>query len=310
MFLLFPFNILRLARQKVNNFFEFSKAADALYISQSVLTKHIQELEKELGVPLLNRTTHAATLTDAGRILAAESPELIRKCDSAMQRIRSQNIPAQGSIRIGMGLELSYSSHIRKFVQAFQTRYPDIDLKYDVFSESTPIQVALKYDLFFTPCTYPDSPGSMHSLLARRYSTFAVLPPNHPLISRSAVSLHQLTRQTIIVPFAQELFGPYAQNWLLAEKATRGQLANIKVDNLATALFLVSMGKGICIVPRYVKNMLSPETFIIGISDQKCCFSEYLYYVENGNGAAKRFFEEFQNTLEDSNIMPAYPLGR
>ncbi len=71
MFLLFPFNILRLARQKVNNFFEFSKAADALYISQSVLTKHIQELEKELGVPLLNRTTHAATLTDAGRILAA-----------------------------------------------------------------------------------------------------------------------------------------------------------------------------------------------------------------------------------------------
>ena len=227
-----------------------------------------------------------------------------------MQRIRSQNIPAQGSIRIGMGLELSYSSHIRKFVQAFQTRYPDIDLKYDVFSESTPIQVALKYDLFFTPCTYPDSPGSMHSLLARRYSTFAVLPPNHPLISRSAVSLHQLTRQTIIVPFAQELFGPYAQNWLLAEKATRGQLANIKVDNLATALFLVSMGKGICIVPRYVKNMLSPETFIIGISDQKCCFSEYLYYVENGNGAAKRFFEEFQNTLEDSNIMPAYPLGR
>ena len=288
----------------------FSKAADALYISQSVLTKHIQELEKELGVSLLNRTTHTATLTEAGRILAAECPELICKCDSAMQRIRSQNIPAQGSIRIGMGLELSYSSHIRKFIQAFQTRYPDIDLKFDVFSESTPIQTALKYDLFFTPCTYPDSPGSMHSLLARRHSTFAVLPPNHPLISRSAVSLHQLTGQTIIVPYAQELFGPYAQNWLLAEKATRGQLANIKVDNLATALFLVSMGKGICIVPRYAKNMLSPETFIIGISDPKCCFNEYLYYMESNNGAAKRFFEEFQNTLEDSGKLPAYPVDR
>ena len=70
------------------------------------------------------------------------------------------------------------------------------------------------------------------------------------------------------------------------------------------------MGKGICIVPRYAKNMLSPETFIIGISDPKCCFNEYLYYMESNNGAAKRFFEEFQNTLEDSGKLPAYPVDR
>lgn len=275
----------------------FSRAAEALYISQSVLTRHIQELEKELGVQLLNRTTHGVTLTEAGRILAAESPDLINKCDSAIRRLRSKNIPAQGSIRIGMGLELSYSGHVRKSIQAFQTRYPDIDLKYDVFPGNTPIQTVLNYDLFFTPCTFLDPPDTMHSLLIRRHGTFAVLPPNHPLISRSAVTLHQLAGQTIIVPYAQELFGPYAQNWILAEKTTNGQLANIKVDNLSTALFLVSMGKGICIAPRYVKNMIAPETFLVSIFDQKCCFNEYLYYNEQGNGAAKLFFEEYQSSL-------------
>ena len=275
----------------------FSKAAEALYISQSVLTRHIQELEKEMGVPLLNRSTHGVTLTEAGRVLAKDGPELINKCDSAMRRLRSQNMPAQGSIRIGIGLELSYSNHIRKFIQDFLTRYPDIDLKYDVFPGNTPIQTALQYDLFFTPCTYFDQPATMQSLVARRHGTFAVLPPNHPLMSRPAVSLHQLVGQTIIVPHAQELFGPYAQNWMLAEKATRGQISNIKVDNLATALFLVSMGKGICIVPRYVKAMLSPDTFFVSISDINCRFDEYLYYNENGNGAAKLFFEEYQNTL-------------
>ena len=275
----------------------FSKAAEALYISQSVLTRHIQELEKEMGVPLLNRSTHGVTLTEAGRVLAKDGPELINKCDSAMRRLRSQNMPAQGSIRIGIGLELSYSNHIRKFIQDFLTRYPDIDLKYDVFPGNTPIQTALQYDLFFTPCTYLDQPPTMQSLVSRRHGTFAVLPPNHPLMSRPAVSLHQLAGQTIIVPHAEELFGPYAQNWMLAEKATRGQISNIKVDNLATALFLVSMGKGICIVPRYVKNMISPETFIVSISDQNCRFDEYLYYNENGNGAAKLFFEEYQNSL-------------
>ena len=116
--------------------------------------------------------------------------------------------------------------------------------------------------------------------------------------SVSAVALHQLIGQTIIVPHAEELFGPYAQNWIRAEKAAKGQVSIIKVDNLSTALFLVSMGKGICIAPRYVKNMLSPETFIVSISDHNCRFDEYLYYNENGNGAAELFFEEFTRAVE------------
>ena len=275
----------------------FSKAADALYISQSVLTRHMQDLEKELGVTLLNRTTHGVSLTEAGRILAKESPELLNKCDSALRRLRTQNIPAKGKIRIGIGLEFSYSGHIRSFIQGFLKRYPDIELQYDVFPGNAPIQTVLAYDLFFTPCTYHDLPDSTKQFLSRRNGTFAVLPPSHPLMARSAVSLHQLVGQTIIVPHAQEFFGPYAQNWMLAEKATKGQISIIKVDNLSTALFLVSMGKGICIAPRYVKNMISSETFIVSISDQNCRFDEYLYYNETGNGAAKLFFEEFQQRM-------------
>lgn len=275
----------------------FSKAAEALYISQSVLTRHIQELEKEMDVSLLKRTTHGVALTEAGRILAKEGPELLNKCDSALRRLRTQNIPAKGKIRIGIGLEFSYSNHIRSFLQSFLTRYPDIELQYDVFPGNTPIQTALEYDLFFTPCTYYDLPDNTTRLLSRRNGTFAVLPPSHALMAQSAVSLHQLIGQTIIVPHAQELFGPYAQNWMLAEKATKGQISIIKVDNLATALFLVSMGKGICIAPRYVKNMIPAETFIVSISDQNCRFDEYLYYNEKGNGAAKLFFEEYQYSL-------------
>ena len=252
----------------------FSKAAEALYISQSVLTRHIQELEKEMGVALLKRTTHGVALTEAGRMLAKEGPELINKCDSALRRLRTQNIPAKGKIRIGIGLELSYSNHIRSFIQSFLNRYPDIELQYDVFPGNTPIQTALAYDLFFTPCTYYDLPDNTTQLLSRRNGTFAVLPPSHALMAQSAVSLHQLIGQTIIVPHAQELFGPYAQNWMLAEKATKGQISTIKVDNLPTALFLVAMGKGICIAPRYAKNLLPPETFDVAISDRNCRFDE------------------------------------
>ena len=100
----------------------YSKAADALYMSQSVLTKHIQDMEKQLGVPLFKRTTHGVSLTEAGRVLAKEGPELLNKCDSVMRRLRNQNVPAQGSIRIGIGLELSYANHIRQFFHDFLSR--------------------------------------------------------------------------------------------------------------------------------------------------------------------------------------------
>ena len=275
----------------------FSKAADALYISQSVLSKHIQELEEELGCPVLTRNTHGVALTEAGKVLLKEAPRLINKCDSALRRLRSRNSWSKGSVRVGIAMEFAYSNHIRQSFQTFSARYPDIELKYDVFSGNMPNHVAGEYDILFTPCIYHDTPENIRRIMIRRHGTYAILPPQHPLISTAAIYLHQLIGQTIIVPYAQELFGPYAQNWMLAEKATKGQLSIIKVDNLSTALFLVSMGKGICIAPRYVKNMLSPETFIVSISDQNCRFDEYLYYNETGNDAAKLFFEEYQNTL-------------
>lgn len=275
----------------------YSRAAEALYISQSVLTKHIQALEKELDVQLFSRSTHGVILTEAGRMLAKEAPELMGKCDSVLRRLRMQNIPEKGTVSIGISLEFSYSNHIRNFLHTFLEQYPDIELKYDVLSGSTPSSVATRYDLFFTPCVYHDLPESVSRLLSRRHGTFAILPPGHPLMSKPAVSLHQLSGQTIIVPHAGELVGPYAQNWVLAEKATRGQVSIIKVEDLSTALFLVSMGKGICIAPQYAKNMLLPETFTVSISDRNCRFDEYLYYHDTGNGAAKLFFEEYRRSM-------------
>ena len=280
----------------------YSKAADALYISQSVLSKHIQDLEKELGCQLLTRTTHGVALTDAGRVLAKDAPSLINKCDSTLRRLRSQNAWSQGSVRIGIALEFSFSNHIRSFFKVFSSRYPDIELKYDVFSGSTPSYVASECDILFTPCVYHDIPDNIHRHLVRHHGTHVILPPQHPLISTSAIYLHQLTGQTIIVPHAQELFGPYAQNWMLAEKATKGQISTIKVDNLPTALFLVATGKGICIAPRYAKNLMPPDTFDIPISDLNCRFDEYLYFNETDSEAAKLFYEEFMNTAAESTI--------
>ena len=275
----------------------FSSAAKELYISQPVLTRHIQELEKELGAELFQRTTHDVALTEAGRILAGKAPGLLQKCDSARNRLRSHSLPTYGTVRVGLGLEFSYSTRINQVFRQFMSRYPDIKVHYDVLLTRTPSQVIQGYDLFFTPCVFHDLPPATRSLLIRRNGTQVILPPNHPLMSKSAVYLHQLAGQVIIVPYADEAFGPYYQNYLLAERAAKGRLSRIAVENLSTALFLVSMGKGICIASQYVKNMLSPNTFVLTVSDQNCRFDEYLYFNQSDNGAAELLYLELLESL-------------
>jgi hypothetical protein len=106
--------------------------------------------------------------------------------------------------------------------------------------------------------------------------------------------MHDLEGETIIVPFMQEWFGPYAKNWNLIKKHTHDRVNCIPANDLPSALFQVATHKGISIVPRYVKNLLPINSFIIGISNPECIFNEYIYYKETSeNGAAKLFYETF-----------------
>lgn len=273
----------------------YSRAAKALYISQPILTRHIQALEAELGVPLLKRTTHGVALTEAGRLLSNQTEGLLEKCDRALGLTRVRNMPVKGRVRIACELEISYASQIREFTHKFMERYPDIELDFEVVAENTPPSLCARCDLVFTPCKYAQPPAGVVRRLIFSHGTYAVLPPGHKLMTKSLIALHQLAGETLIVPYAWEPFGPYARNWLLVEKSTRGRIGCIKAPNLMTALFLVSTGKGIVIAPRHVRNMLTKDCFVVGISDRDCRFNEYVYYNEaTDNGAARLFYEEFR----------------
>lgn len=47
----------------------FSRAAESVYLSQSALSRQVMDLEREVGLPLLHRSTRQVELTDAGRAL-------------------------------------------------------------------------------------------------------------------------------------------------------------------------------------------------------------------------------------------------
>jgi hypothetical protein len=117
-------------------------------------------------------------------------------------------------------------------------------------------------------------------------------------MSRSSVSLRDLRGETIIVPFSHQPFGSSAKNWTLVQKATLGQATCKSSPNFPTAIFDVKTGKGIAIVPRYIKDYAGNNIFFVDISTRSCNFDEYLYYNHaNGNDSASLFYEEFCRQL-------------
>ena len=294
---------------KTENLYEFlilsktlnySKAAENLYISQSVLSKHIQEMEKELGTMLFVRSTHGVSLTPSGMILAQKAAHLIDQCDAAVRCIQTEEFTVTGEIHIACALELAYSSHIKVFISRFMEHYPDIRVFFQALSEGTPTEIThtSEYDFIFTPCEYLSPGPDVHMHLLRQHGTYVALPSGHHLASKALIHLRELEGETIIVPFANELFGPYARNLLLAQKYTHEKVNSIKVPNLSTALFLVSLRKGVAIIPRYGKKFASEDIQFSGIANELCSFPEYLYYKEKPqNRAAKLFYEEFCNSF-------------
>ncbi len=85
---------------QVSNLKSFSKASEALYITQPTVTNHIQNLEKELDTILINRYGKSITLTDAGKLLYKYAVNIVNSCEMAKFDLASFKGKISGHIHI------------------------------------------------------------------------------------------------------------------------------------------------------------------------------------------------------------------
>lgn len=104
----------------------FTRAAEALHISQPALSKQIGELERQLGTPLFRRSGRRAELTAAGQVLVKEGKRYLALEKSLCRKVREA---ARSEAAAPTPLLLGYTGAIEVFglsalVQRFHARYP------------------------------------------------------------------------------------------------------------------------------------------------------------------------------------------
>ncbi|TDR85275.1 LysR family transcriptional regulator [Enterovirga rhinocerotis] len=143
----------------------FTRAAERLGITKTVVSQQVARLERELQTTLLMRTTRRVEPTEAGRLLHARSVMILRDAEDAIAEIAQSNVEPRGMLRIAAPNDYGAST-VSPIVAAFTRRYPacQVDL---VLSDARTDLLANQIDLSIRVGWLDDS-----SLHARRIGTF------------------------------------------------------------------------------------------------------------------------------------------
>ncbi len=270
----------------------FSAAAKKLFMTQSTLSRHIAELENELGVKVLERSTHSVRLTHPGRMLASRIPRLLEKSETALSRLRLTGSGTSGSVSIAC-LENTVHEQLVIFLNQFSGKYPDIDFNIEVLDRSDRVAVFDSHDLSFTGFELQKLPTYISSAAVFHTPGMLSALENHRLSNAYHVGLEALAGETLIVPYADEVFCSYAVVRQLAEKSSGYQLNIMKVPNVQSALAAVAFGKGVAILPQYLSENSLLNVWSVDISTPGCVFDTWVYHNESrDNPAAALMLEE------------------
>ncbi|WP_147199106.1 LysR family transcriptional regulator [Pantoea sp. CCBC3-3-1] len=105
----------------------FSQAGQMIGLSQSAVSHSIKELETEMGIRLLDRTTREVLLTEAGEQLASRLERLLEELNTTLLDVRSYGQQRSGTVRVAASQTIS--AHLMpQCLAASQLRFPDIKI--------------------------------------------------------------------------------------------------------------------------------------------------------------------------------------
>jgi len=114
---------------------QISRAAKILNISQPPLSRHLKELEEELGAELIIRKGHKWQVTEAGKVLYERARQALNQLTEIPSEVRN----AAGGVtgRISVGVSMSFMSYFTEVVPRISSRFPLLQFRVFVADSTT-----------------------------------------------------------------------------------------------------------------------------------------------------------------------------
>lgn len=187
---------------KAAEFSHFTRAAEALYVSQPALSAQIRQLEDDLGVELFARVGRNVRLTDAGEAFLVRAKEAVDAVELAEEEVSAIKGLLKGKLRI-CAVPAVASKVLIPMINAFQQTYPDVYVQ--LFSNTSDLVergvVDGKYCLGLT--TLPLEYDELKYSESVTGEVVVVMNPDHPLATKSSIRPADLTGVPVVLASQQ-----------------------------------------------------------------------------------------------------------
>lgn len=227
----------------------FGRAAERLHIAQPPLSQQIRQLERELQVTLLTRTTRSVELTPAGRAYLLRAVAILDDVDDAGEQARRISDGLEGRLVIGCVGSATYSL-LPRLVRTLRETLPGVEVSVRGEMLAPAQLLALQAGEIDLALLRPPvrQPGVATEVI-RRDRLLAVLPAGHPLAAYEELSVADLRDEEFV---AHAGHGRSVMSSILAAAcADAGFVPNVRheVTETSTLVTLVAAGLGVAIVP-------------------------------------------------------------
>ncbi len=269
----------------------FTRAAELLQISQSGLSASIRALEAELQTPLFVRSTRRVELTEAGRVLLAESHRTLASVAAAEDAVAAVRGVLLGTVAVG-GEQCLGVVDLPAQLARFRTAHPGVEvrLRFGGSAELISQLAAGRLDVALVAVT-GDTPPGLRLIQLAAEPLVVLCHPGHDVARLPSASLAGLSGLTFVG------FQPGWGARVLADHAFAAagltHRVELEVNDVHTLLDLVGHDLGVAIVPRPIAAKKGGKLHVTELSGDLPEWRVAVAASENPSPAARALLAQF-----------------
>jgi LysR family transcriptional regulator, transcription activator of glutamate synthase operon len=278
---------------KVAEVKSFTKAADALALTQSAVSHAITNLESEFGFLLVNRNRSGITLTTEGETMLLAIRKVLQENEKVHQEAASLLGLAKGTIKIGIFKSVS-TKWLPEIIRLMEKNYPEIQiqLKEGDYLEIEQWLLSGEIDCGFINITHS---SQFHIVSLKKDRLLCVVSDQSALYHQKTVSFEDLEKEPFIMP----TYGGYHDIKQLFEEHGIQPDIRFELMDESAILSMVTHHLGISILPEMLLDSIPQELRAIPfqVDSYRSIGLATRYHL---SPAAKKFAETTQAWLQNS----------
>ena len=243
----------------------FRRAADALHITQTALTRRLQNLERSLGVRLVERTTRSVALTHIGREFLPQGHRLLSELATALSEIRETGKAHRGDVTIACVPTVGIQ-YLPRVMQEYSAQHPENRIRILDHSSAGVAGAVLRREAEFGINIGGTHHSDLQSVPLVEDRIVLICRRDHALARRKSMAWRQLA------PYPLIFAGESSSNRPLLESALGADGISLhafyEVQRSSTAVGLVAAGVAAAVVPSLaLQKGAYPDIRVVALTD-------------------------------------------